>query len=61
MKIHIEIDEERLRQLILEDLQSQLGELPIQLQNIVIEVKSAQNYRSEWEVAKFRAIYDVTL
>ncbi len=58
MKIHIEIDQERLEQLVLADIQRVLGDVPVKLSDITIEVKSKQNYRAEWEKAAFRAVVD---
>lgn len=59
MKIRIEIDEKRLRELILSELTNQLGEAaPQDLKDIEIQVKSKQNYKSEWEKADFRAVYE---
>ena len=57
MKIHIEICEAQLKNLIIELLKDrfQTGFLPDSLR---IEVKSKQNYKSEWEEASYRAIYD---
>lgn len=59
MKIRIEIDQERLRQLVLADIKRQLGSIPIDFKDIDIQTKSKQNYKSEWEVAAFRAIVDI--
>jgi hypothetical protein len=58
MKINIELNEDDLRSLILNHLQSRLGDINIDFSKIKIEVKSKQNYKSEWEVAAFRAIYN---
>jgi len=58
MKIKIEIDEKTLRGLVLDYLSSQLGELALSKDCLTIEVKSKQNYRSEWESAAFRATYE---
>jgi ribosomal protein L25 (general stress protein Ctc) len=53
--INIEVDENKLRSILRDYLQEQLGELKIDDKDIKIEVKSKQNYRSEWESAAFRA------
>ncbi len=58
MKIRIEIDEDALKQLVLAHLSAQLGDLVLDEECIRIEVKSKQNYRSEWETAAFRAVYE---
>jgi len=57
MKIRIEFDEKTLRELVFHHVQSSLGHLPFDEKDIVIEVKSKQNYKSEWESAEFRAVY----
>lgn len=56
MKISIEIDEKKLRELVTVYLREQLGSLPFNEDDVKIEVKSKQNYKSEWEPAAFRAI-----
>lgn len=55
MKIEIEIDEKRLRELVLDEIHDKLGSIAFTPDDVKIEVKSKQNYRSEWEPAKFRA------
>lgn len=57
-RILIEIDEHDLRGIIHDYLKKTLGEVEIDEQYIKIEVKSSQNYRAEWESAKFRAVYE---
>lgn len=54
MQIKIELTEIELRKLVREELQRILGEVPFTAEDIRIEVKSKQNYRSEWEEAAFR-------
>jgi len=57
MKVRIEIDKDTLVKLIIKEIQTVL-DLPTMSKDLVkIEVKSKQNYRSEWEQADFRAIY----
>lgn len=58
MKINIEIDEFQLKRLILDHLTRQLGDIPVTMDRIRIEVKSKQNYKAEWEQASFRATYN---
>lgn len=58
MNIKIVIDEKELTNIILEKLQETLGNIDISAKDIKIEVKSKQNYKSEWESANFRAIYE---
>lgn len=55
MKLNIEIDENELKRLVFNHLQEKLGEVPLLMTDIQIEVKSQQNYKSEWEKAAFRA------
>jgi len=55
MEIKIDITEIELRRLVRELLVEKLGDVPLTEQDIIIEVKSNQNYKSEWEPAAFRA------
>ena len=55
MRVSIEVDEATLRHLVREHITRTLGEVSLQPEDISIEVKSKQNYRSEWESAAFRA------
>lgn len=57
MTLNIEINEAELKQLILHHLQSKLGDIKLDDNALKIEVKSKQNYKSEWEPAAFRATY----
>ena len=57
MDIEIKIDEKAIRALIMSYLEQTLGDLPISDKDIKIEVKSKQNFKSEWETADFRARY----
>lgn len=57
MKIKINYDEHELKELIISDLKSKLNDIPFDKNNIIIEVKSKQNYKAEWEKADFRASY----
>ena len=54
-KINIEVDETTLRRLVLHYLAEQLGDAGLTEKDITIEVKSKQNYKSDWEIAAFRA------
>jgi hypothetical protein len=53
--LDIEIDETTLKKLVRNYLADVLS-TPITEADIKIETKSKQNYRSEWEVASFRAM-----
>lgn len=57
MHIEIRITEQDVKSLILAELARRLGEIPLDPAGVKIEVKSKQNYKSEWEVADFRATY----
>lgn len=58
MKIRIEITEEELKDLIIAQIENTLGSVILDEKKIKIQVKSKQNYNSEWESASFRAIYE---
>lgn len=58
MKIRIEIDEAALKRIIMKELRDSLGDVRLDEKKVQIEVKSKQNYKSEWEPAAFRAIYE---
>jgi hypothetical protein len=61
MKIDIEIDEKRLRELVVEEIQSRLGDIPLETKDVRIIVKTKQNYKAEWEVGEFKATYSRTI
>lgn len=61
MNIQIEITEKELRELVLAKLQFLMGELTLEAKDITIQVKSKQNYKSEWEEAAFRAAVNKTI
>ncbi len=57
-KVRIEVDEKGLRELVLVHLSGLLG-VHINAEDVRIETKSKQNYKSEWESgAGFRATID---
>ena len=58
MKLKIELTEEDVKELIVQWLSSKLEGMTFNPKNVVIEVKSKQNYKSEWERASFRAYYE---
>lgn len=55
MRLQIEIGEAQLCELVRAYLADKLGSVELQARDVVIEVKSQQNYRAEWEPAAFRA------
>lgn len=55
MKIDIEIDEAKLKDLIYSELERTLGDIGLDRTKVTIEVKSKNNWKSEWEEASFRA------
>lgn len=60
-RINVEIDEVTLKGLVVSYLMDQLGNINLQPQDVVIEVKSKCNYKSEWEHASFRARIDLAM
>ena len=59
MKLRIEISEADLKKLVLQDIQEKLGSVALDPDKVKIETKSKQNYRAEWEIAAFRAVYEI--
>jgi len=58
-KLLIEMDENKLTELILSYIKEQYGvNEPLSSRNVKIMVKSKQNYRSEWEIADFKAVIE---
>ena len=57
-ELKITLDEKLLEKLILNYFQEKLGDINIELKDITIEVKSKQNFKSEWERANFRAVVE---
>lgn len=55
-RIEIEVDQRLIKQLVADHLKALTGQ-SIDPANVVIETKSTQNCRSEWEQAEFRARY----
>ena len=58
MKIRIDIDEETVRKLVAMHIREVTGNDAIASKDVTIEVKSKQNFKSEWEQASFRAVYE---
>ena len=59
--IEIKLNKETLKKLVLDHLQKQLGDIPLETKHVCIETKSQQNYKSEWEQADFRASITINL
>lgn len=59
MKIHIELSEKDIKELIYQHLIN-VVDINLKKDLVRIEVKSKQNYKSEWEEASFRATYERT-
>lgn len=58
MRITIEITEADIKRLVLQEIQTQLNDPHLTEKDIHFEVKSKQNWKSEWEEAAFRARVD---
>jgi len=57
MKIDIEYTSEDIKKLILDDLEQKFDTAAIDPKLLSIQVKSKQNYKSEWETAEFKGTY----
>ena len=58
MNLKIELSEHDLKKLVIKHIQATLGEEMLFTEDqLVIETKAKQNYKSEWEKASFRATY----
>ncbi len=55
MHIEITLTENEISKLIYDELHRLCGNLPVVPGDVQIQVKSKQNYKSEWEAASFRA------
>ena len=54
-RIQIELTETDVKALIVKHFEDLMGNVPVRRENVTIEVKSKQNYKSEWETAALRA------
>ncbi len=59
MKMRVEISADDLRQMVVDHIETMTGQ-SIMKEFVRIEVKSKQNYKSEWEGADFRAVFEVS-
>lgn len=57
MKIRIELNRKELTELVVEELHRQLGGV-FDPKKVRIETRSSQNYKSTWESADFRAVFE---
>jgi len=58
VNVRIELDENAVKDLVMQHLRDKLGAIEIKEGDVRIEVKSKQNYKSEWEKASYRAVYE---
>jgi hypothetical protein len=60
MRIKLEITEEELRELVVREMRDRINNSngTFEVNKVQILVKSTQNYKSEWEPAKFKATYE---
>lgn len=56
MTIKIDISEQDIKNILAKYISEQIGN-PVDATKICIEVKSKQNFKSEWERADFKAQY----
>lgn len=59
--LKFEIDEQTIKRILVSYIQSKLGDVKVDENDVKIEVKSKQNYRSEWETSAFRAQYSAII
>lgn len=58
MKITIELSSDDIKELVVKELQRQLGDIQLDATKVKIETRSKQNYKSEWETADYRVKYE---
>jgi hypothetical protein len=61
MTIKCEYTSEDIKELVLRDLRTRFQTEDIVESDVLIQVKSKQNYKSEWEIASFRATIEKTI
>lgn len=60
VKVKIQLTQKDLKRLVMEEIQKQVGDFGIMDDDVKIETKSTQNYKSEWEDgAAFRATIEI--
>ena len=60
MQINIELTEHDLKRLVKKYIEDKTGQ-KVGDGQILIQTKSAQNYKSEWETANFKATYSTII
>lgn len=61
-KITVELDEMKLKELVFEYLEKELGGVTIKPEDVKILVMTKENYRAtQWEHGKFKATVEVNL
>lgn len=58
LKVRIEVTKEVVKELVRQYLCAELGNLSPEVGDIQIETRSEQNYKSTWESADFRVVYE---
>ena len=58
MKVKVCIDEQELKKLVVQELERKLGDVHVDITAVRIMVKSKQNWKSEWEIAEYKAEYE---
>lgn len=58
MQVKLELTKKELKDLIIAHFREKLGPLEFKEELLCIETKSKQNWKSEWEEADFRAVYE---
>jgi len=54
-EINISINEETLRELVVKYIAEKMSSVTVKKDDVHIETKSEQNFRSEWETAAYQA------
>ena len=55
MQGKIELKDTEVKQILIDYIKKELGNVEFKASDLIIEVKSDQNYKSEWEKASIRA------
>lgn len=60
MDLTIQLTEQDIKHLVYAEIARRLGDIKFEPSQVKLEVKSKQNYKSEWETAAFRAYVTIT-